>query len=49
MNFKNRPDAVAITSADAARAEANATGETVTVRDPVTDKVLATVRPASKH
>ncbi len=59
MNFENRPDAVAITSTNgealvlgtmavaAARAEADATGKTVTVRDPITDKVLATVRPAS--
>jgi len=58
MDFENRPDAVAIIGAngeaivpatnavDTARAEANATGKPVTVRDPITDKVLATVRPA---
>jgi hypothetical protein len=61
MNFENRLDAVAITSANgeaivpgtkavaAAKAEANATGKPVTVRDPITDKVLATVKPASDH
>ena len=61
MNFENRLDAVAITSANgeaivpgtmavaAAKAEADATGKTATVRDPVTDKVLGTIRPASKQ
>ena len=61
MTLENRPDAVAIISTNgeviipgtmaiaAARAEANATGKPVTVRDPITDKVLATVRPASNQ
>jgi len=30
-----------------AQQEANTTGKPVTIRNPVTDKVLATVRPAS--
>ena len=61
MNFENRPDAVAIASDEGdalvpgsqaravAQQQANVTGKPVTVRDPVTDKVLATVRPASDH
>ena len=59
MNFENRLDAVAITSANGeaivpgtkavavARAEADATGKPVTIRDAITDNVLATIRPAS--
>ena len=59
--FRKRPDAVAITSTNgeaivpgalaiaAARAEANATGKAVTVRDPITDKVPAFIRPTSKQ
>jgi uncharacterized protein YjdB len=59
MNCENKPDAVTIASANgeaivpatmavaAARAEADATGKPVTVRDPITDKVLVTIRPAN--
>ena len=59
MDFENSADAVCITSDDgdalvpgtearaAAELEANATGKPVTIRNPVTDEVLATVRPAS--
>jgi hypothetical protein len=59
MNFENRLDAVAITSANgeaivpgtkavaAARAEADATGKPVTICDAITDKVLATVKPTT--
>ncbi len=59
MNFENSTDVVCITSDEGdalvpgtearavAEQEANATGRPVTIRDPVTDKVLATIRPAS--
>ena len=61
MNFENSPDAVCITSDEgdalvpgtearaAAELEANATGKPVTIRNPVTDEVLATVRPALRR
>ena len=59
MNFETSTDVVSITSdnGDAlvpgtqaravAQQEANTTGKPVTIRNPVTDKVLATIRPAS--
>ena len=59
MNFESSTDAVCITSDEGdalvpgtearavAEMEANASGKTVTIRNPVTDEVLATVRPAS--
>ena len=58
MNFENSTDAVCITSDEGdalvpgtqaravAEREANATGKPVTIRNPVTDEVLATVRPS---
>lgn len=58
MNFESSTDAVAITSDEGdalvpgtqartvAEQEANATGNAVTIRNPVTDEVLATFRPA---
>jgi hypothetical protein len=61
MNFENNTDAVCITSdnGDAlvpgtqalavAQQEANTTGKPVTIRNPVTDEVLATIRPASRR
>lgn len=59
MNFESSTDVVSITSDDGdalvpgtqaravAQQEANATGKPVTIRNPVTDEVLATIRPAS--
>jgi hypothetical protein len=59
MNFESSTDVVCITSDEGdalvpgtearavAEQEANATGKPVTIRKPVTDEVLATVRPAS--
>ena len=59
MNFENNTDAVSITSDEGdalvpgtqaravAQQEANTTGKPVTIRNPVTDKVLATIRPAN--
>jgi hypothetical protein len=59
MNFESSTDAVTITSDECdalvpgtqaravAELEANLTGKPVTIRNPVTDDVLATVRPAS--
>ena len=58
MNFESSTDAVCITSDEGdalvpgtearavAEQEANATGKPVTIRNPVTDEVLATVRAA---
>ena len=58
MNFETSTDAVSITSDEgdalvpgtqaraAAELEASATGKPVTIRNPVTDEVLATIRPA---
>jgi hypothetical protein len=59
MNFESSTDVVCITSDEGdalvpgtearalAEQEASATGKPVTIRNPVTDEVLATVRPAS--
>ena len=59
MNFESSTDVVFITSDEGdalvagtqaravAEQEANTTGRPVTIRNPVTDKVLATIRPAS--
>jgi hypothetical protein len=59
MNFESSTDVVCITSDEGdalvpgtqaravAEQEANTTGRPVTIRNPVTDKVLATIRPAS--
>jgi hypothetical protein len=59
MNFETSTDVVCITSDEGdalvpgtearavAEQEANTTGKPVTIRNPVTDEVLATVRPAS--
>ncbi len=59
MNFESSTDAVCITSDEGdalvpgtqaravAQQEANATGKPVTIRNPVTDEALATIRPAS--
>ena len=59
MNFENSADAVCITSDEGdalvpgtqasavAEQEANTTGNPVTIRNAVTDKVLATIRPAT--
>ena len=59
MNFEKSADAVCITSDEGdalvpgtqsravAEMEANATGKPVTIRNPVTDEVLTTIRPAS--
>ncbi len=60
MNFENSADAVCITSDEGdalvpgtharavAEQEANTTGKPVTIRNPVSDEVLATIiRPAS--
>jgi hypothetical protein len=58
MNFENNTDPVCITSDEGdalvpgtqaravAQQVANATGKPVTIRNPVTDKVRATIRPA---
>lgn len=57
MNFESSTDVVCITSDEGdalvpgtearavAEQEANATGKSVTIRNPVTDEVLATVMP----
>ena len=59
MNFESSTDVVCITNDEGdalvpgtharavAEQEANTTGKPVTIRNPVTDKVLATIRPAS--
>jgi hypothetical protein len=59
MNFGSSTDVVCITSDEGdavvpgtearavAEQEANTSGRPVTIRNPVTDKVLATIRPAS--
>jgi hypothetical protein len=59
MNFETSTDVVCITSDEGdalvpgtqaravAEQEAKATGKPVTIRDAVSDKVLATIRPAS--
>ena len=59
MNFESSTDAVCIASDEGdalvpgtearavAEMEANATGKPVTIRDAITDKVLATVRPTT--
>jgi hypothetical protein len=58
MNCENNTDAICIASDEGdalvpgtqaravAQQEANTTGKPVTIRNPVTDKVLATIRPA---
>ena len=59
MNFESSTNAVCITGNEGdalvpgtqaravAELEANTTGKPVTIRNPLTDKVLATIRPAS--
>lgn len=59
MNFESSTDVVCITSDEGdalvpgtqaravAEQEANATGKPVTIHNPITDEVLATIRPAS--
>jgi hypothetical protein len=61
MNFERSTDVVCIPSDEGdalvpgtearavAEQEANATGKPVTIRNPVTDKALATIRPASRR
>ena len=59
MDFENSTDAVTITSDEGdalvpgtsarvvAEQVASATGKPVTIRNPVSDEILATIRPAS--